>query len=145
MKKTGFGQTLMAVESERWDEATAAINAGWTPDQHPATCCPVLPPDPPKEAKTAQQRREWFNVRVMNAEVRATRMRKIAARLQAQIDSERGPDFGEINIPMNKRAKELDAAITRGNQLNISLRQADHWDGRAAYWRNRANEAKEGS
>lgn len=140
-----FMDTILRVEAERWDEATAAIAAGWTPDQHPATCCPALPPDPPKEAKTAQQRREWCNVRAVNAEYRAERLRRITTKLQAQIDSERGPDFGEINIPMRKRTKDLDAAITRGNQLAISLRQADHWDGRATYWRNRANNITEDS
>ena len=140
-----FMDTILRVEAERWDEATAAINAGWTPDQHPATCCPALPPDPPKEAKTPQQRREWCNVRGSNAGYRADVNHKIATRLLGEIDDERGPDFGEINIPFAKREKALGSAIKRAVQLNIALHQADHWESRAEYWHNRANNIKEDS
>lgn len=132
-----FAETIRRVESERLDEAAAAIAAGWTPDQHPAICCPTVPPDPPKEARTAQQRREWCNVRASNAGYRADVNRKIAARLQGEVDGERG-DTASINIPFAKREKALDSAIKRGVQLGIALRQADHWESRADYWRNRA-------
>jgi len=132
-----FAETIRRVEAERWDEAKAAIAAGWTPDQHPSTCCPPVPPEPPKEARTAQQRREWCNVRAWNADQRAIRMRRVADMLQAKIDGERG-DTASINIPMAKREKALDGSIKRGIQMGIALRQAAHWDSRAKYWRDRA-------
>lgn len=143
MKLNSFGATIARVEAERLQQAKDAIAAGWTPDQHPATCCPALPPDPPKEANTASQRRAWCNVRASNAGARAFRMRKIEARLQGELASKRRPDFGEINIPMNKRETSLDSDITKARQLAIATRQADHWESRAEYWRNRAKTIQE--
>ena len=139
-KLNGFGMTIRRIEAERVAEAEAAIAAGWTPDQHPATCCPALPPEQPKEARTTQQRREWCNVRAYKSDERAIRLRRVEARLTAELTPDRRPDSAEINIPFHKRAGSLDADITKARQLAIATQQAAHHESRAKYWRNRAQE-----
>lgn len=139
-KLTPFGQGILRAKQELLKHGRDAIGNGWTPDQHPTICCPTDTPKPVRK-RTPEQRRAWFLERATNADGLALRHKNIAARVRKEIEASRSADFGEINIPMKYRIKDLDRAITRAGQLENAIRGAKHHEARAEYWRQKAEEA----
>lgn len=107
-----FAETILRIEAERMEEARQAIAAGWTPEDHPHKCCPKpekVAPAPRKKAGL-----EWYAHRLWNAEARRDYLQAKLDKMDAKENGTR-PDFGEINIPWNRRReREAEAAVKRG-------------------------------
>ena len=129
MKLTAWGETIARIERERMIEAEAAIDAGWTPENHTLEPMPEPAPRRTPNHNYAAMRRDNASRRVAQLEARTKRLEP---RTEAPYDA------GMINIPMSKRSKSLNADITRGVAYNQALSDLAHARARLAYWTERA-------
>lgn len=136
-----LADTIRRIEAERRAEAEVAVASGWTPADHPDKCCPQEPAVP-RTIKTASERRAWCLTRAVNAERRASQLRKTAERLEAQLTPGRRADFGEINIPIHKRGVSIDSDVTKAAQLVKARAAIESHQARAGHWRMKAEATK---
>ena len=139
-RPTSFAATILSVEAERMEEARQAIADGWTPDDHPAECCPVeTVATKPKRAP--EERAQWARTRAVNAEARARQARANISRIEGLILST-SKDTAEQNIPITgRRAAGLERDIKHAGKLRYAIRDAEWHESRAEHWRNIEKEA----
>ncbi|MCC3292970.1 hypothetical protein [Arthrobacter sp. zg-Y1110] len=130
----GFGNAILRIEAERMEEARRAIEAGWTPESHPDTCCPepvrVPVPRPAPDPGYAAVRRR-------SAEARVSRLKERLAGLEQTGHPARRADAGEINVPFHRRERATNAAISRGVQEADLRAKLAHAESRIRYWAER--------
>ncbi|SEE82994.1 hypothetical protein SAMN04489740_2703 [Arthrobacter alpinus] len=128
MKLNTFGATIARVEAERLQQAKDAIAAGWTPDQHPAICCP---PDKTQQPKRGGRSRYEVQRLRDQAENRAKWWADAVERTQAKLDNReanRHPfDHGMLNTPVGPRAREANAGQRIWQELETAKERADHF------------------
>lgn len=116
------------------EEARRAVEAGWTPADHPDVCCPGPAPEP-KRVKVPDP--EYAAVRRRSAEAKVVRLKERLARLEKLNTPGRRADAGEINVPFHRRGKATNAAITRGVQETELRAKLAHTETRVRYWAER--------
>lgn len=128
MTLNSFGATIARIEAERLQQAKDAIAAGWTPDQHPAVCCP---PDTTVQPKRAGRSREEVQRLRNQAAGRAKWWADKATRTQATLDTRDNArpqfDHGMLNTPIGPRAKEANAGQRIWKELQHAKQRADHF------------------
>lgn len=128
MKLNSFGVTIARIEAERIQQATAAITAGWTPDQHPATCCP---PDKTKQPKRGGRSRYEVQRLRDQAANRAKWWASKVDRTQAKLDQRDANrpqfDHGMLNTPVGPRAREANAGQRILKELEHAKERTDHF------------------
>ena len=128
LQLTGFGAALLRVEEELLEEGRRAVAAGWTPADHPNVCCPA--PAAPAATKRAPDP-GYAAKRRAAAEDTAARLRNALARLDGNHD--RG-DRAEANIPMRRRARQLEADITRAIEYTRTEAALSNAESRVRFW-----------
>lgn len=128
MKLNSFGATIARIEAERLQQAKDAIAAGWTPDQHPATCCP---PSGPVQSKRAGRSREEVQRLRDKAAGRAKWWADKVGRTQATLDARDNArpqfDHGMLNTPVGPRAREANAGQRIWKELEAARERSDHF------------------
>ena len=128
MKLNSFGATIARIEAERLQQAKDAIAAGWTPDQHPAICCP-----PDKTVQPKRGGRSRYEVQRLRdqAENRAKWWAAAVERTQAKLDARDANrpqfDHGMLNTPVGPRAREANAGQRIWKELEAAKERADHF------------------
>lgn len=122
VKLNSFGETVARVEAERMAEAKAAVEAGWTPDDHPAKCCPPTAgtPQPKREGRSLEEVERLRTAAARKAkwwvEERARRQQALDNHDAAQPQF----DHGMLQVDLKTRNK----SSARGDRLWKALNEA---------------------
>ena len=129
MKLNSFGETIRRVEAERLETTRQAIANGWTPDQHPATCCPAEPkqPAPKRGGRTGEELQRLRDA----AERRAKWWADAVTRKQATFDNREAArprfDHGMLNTPVGPRARQANTSQRLWAELEHRKERAAHF------------------
>lgn len=129
-----FLETIRRIEAERLTEAQAAIDAGWTPDDHPAKCCPKDAPQPKREGRSleeverlrasAQRKAEWWNEEF-------TRHQQALATFEAE---QLRFDHGMLQVDLKVRQRSASRGDRLWKQQQQAQDRAQHfWNLQAKY------------
>lgn len=129
-----FMETIRRIEAERLEEAQSAIDAGWTPEDHPAKCCPKDAPQPKRTGRSieeierlrasAQRKAEWWNETF-------TRRQQALANHEAE---QPRFDHGMLQVDLKTRNKSSNRGDRLWKQQQQAQERAQHfWNLEAKY------------
>lgn len=124
MKLNNFGLAIVEMEAARLAEATAAIEAGWTPETH--TPEPATEPRTPKPARTLEEI-ERLRIKATNkAKWWADTARRTKAKIALAESNKPRFDHGMLNTPLRRRQSEADRTERLHLDHQYQLSRAAH-------------------
>lgn len=129
MKLNSFGETIRRIEAQRQAQAQAAVEAGWTEEDHPTKCCPTVEA-PRRAGKTKRAIEEVQRLRdqaASKAEWWTEQHQKLTNQLAAFDDAQPRFDHGMLQLSMDYRRRGMARGQRLWEQIEHAKERANHY------------------